>query len=63
MGISALLARRYKENNLPGTVLLYQKHLACKYVRKKGGKNYFDRLDPILCKVATRDNDWGIVYR
>jgi hypothetical protein len=42
---------------------LYQKHLACKYVRKKGGRNYFDRLDPILCKVATRANDWGIVYR
>jgi len=42
---------------------LYQKHLACQYVRKKGGKNYFDRLDPILCKVATRANDWGIVCR
>lgn len=42
---------------------LYQKHLPCKYVRKKGGKNYFDRLDPILCKVATRSNDWGIVFR
>jgi hypothetical protein len=42
---------------------LYQKHLPCKYVRKKGGKNYFDRLDAILCKVATRTNDWGIVYR
>lgn len=42
---------------------LYQKNLACQYVRKKGGKNYFDRLDPILCKVATRTNDWGIVCR
>jgi hypothetical protein len=42
---------------------LYQKHLPCKYIKNKGGKNYFDRLDPILCKVATRMNDWGIVYR
>jgi len=42
---------------------LYQNHLPCKYVKKKGGKNYLHRLDPILCKVATKNNRWGIVYR
>lgn len=40
---------------------LYQKHLACKYVKRKGGKNYFHRLDPVLCKVASRNDPWGII--
>ncbi len=31
------------------------------YVRKKGARNYFDILDPILCKVASRTNLKGIV--
>ncbi|MDP2653409.1 MAG: DUF3800 domain-containing protein [Candidatus Omnitrophota bacterium] len=42
---------------------LMQKHKACAYVKKKGASNYFDRLDPVLCKVASRGNQWGIVYR
>lgn len=31
------------------------------YIRKKGAKNYFHILDPILCKAATRANPHGIV--
>lgn len=42
---------------------LYQKHIPCKYVKKKGGKNYFHRLDSVLCKVATEKDPYGIVYR
>jgi len=42
---------------------LYQKHLPCKYVKQKGGKNYFERLHPILCRVVCKSNNWGIVYR
>lgn len=32
--------------------LLYQSFAPNAYMRKKGGHNYFARLDPILCKVA-----------
>ena len=41
--------------------LLYQKFAPSAYMRKTGGKNYFDRLDPILCKVASRTHPDGIV--
>lgn len=41
---------------------LYQQETpGAAYVRKKGGKNYFDRLDAVLCKVATRNDPKGIV--
>lgn len=41
--------------------LLYQ-HLAPNaYMRKKSGQNYLLRLDPILCKVASRTDPLGIV--
>ena len=41
--------------------LLYQ-HLAPNaYIRKKSGQNYFIRLDPILCKVASPRDPRGIV--
>jgi len=40
---------------------LYQKHAANRYVRKKGARNYFDRLDPVLCKVASTADPRGIV--
>jgi Protein of unknown function (DUF3800) len=33
---------------------LYQHYAPSAYVRKKGARNYFLRLDPILCKVASR---------
>ena len=40
---------------------LKQKLQPCSYVRRKGARNYFDRLDPILCKVASRNDPYGIV--
>lgn len=40
---------------------LYQKHCPSAYLRRKGGVNYFDRLEPILCRVASSTNPQGIV--
>jgi hypothetical protein len=40
---------------------LYQKLNPCGYVRRKGGRNYFDRLDPVLCKVASATDPQGVV--
>lgn len=40
---------------------LKQKEDPCSYVRKKGGRSFFDRLDPVLCKVASRNDPHGIV--
>src|SRR5262249_17946759 len=34
--------------------LLYQSLAPNAYVRQKGARSYFARLDPILCKVASR---------
>lgn len=31
------------------------------YVKKKGARNYYKRLDPVLCKVASNGNPLGIV--
>jgi hypothetical protein len=42
--------------------LLYQKINPNNYMRKKSGQNYFDRLDPILCRVASNSNPQGIVW-
>jgi len=42
---------------------LYQKYAANKYVRRKGARNYFDRLQPVLCTVASRNHAMGIVER
>jgi Protein of unknown function (DUF3800) len=33
---------------------LYQRYAPSSYMRKKGAKNYFLRLDPVLCKVASK---------
>jgi hypothetical protein len=33
---------------------LYQQYAPSTYVRQKGARNYFLRLDPILCKVASK---------
>lgn len=41
--------------------LLYQSQQPNQYMRKSGGKNYFARLDPILCKVAAPADPQGIV--
>ncbi len=35
----------------------------CSYVKKKGGRNYFQRLLPILSTQASRNNAFGIVTR
>jgi hypothetical protein len=41
--------------------LLYQHLAPSAYMRKKGGKNYFARLGPVLCRVASRTDPDGIV--
>ncbi len=40
---------------------LYQKHRACGYIKSKGARNYFDRLGPVLCTVASATDPQGIV--
>lgn len=42
---------------------LAQKYKPCSYVKRKGARNYFDRLDPVLCKVASRTHKYGVVER
>lgn len=42
---------------------LQQKYAACAYVKRKGGSNYFSRLNPVLCRVASRSHPEGIVER
>lgn len=41
--------------------LLYQHLDPNTYMRKKGARNYFHRLDPILCRVASPRDPHGIV--
>ncbi len=41
---------------------LYQYLSACKYIKRKGAKNYFKRLDPVLCKVASKTDPFGVVF-
>ena len=41
--------------------LLYQHLAPSAYMRKNAGQNYFDRLEPILCKVASSRDPRGIV--
>lgn len=40
---------------------LLQREQPNRYFRKKGARNYFHRLDPVLCKVASRTDPHGIV--
>lgn len=40
---------------------LYQTLAPAGYVRKKGARHYFDRLDPILCKAASLSDAQGVV--
>lgn len=40
---------------------LHQREKPCTYVRKSGAYKYFDRLDPVLCKVASRADTLGVV--
>lgn len=41
--------------------LLYQRLAPNAYMREKGGKNYFSRLAPVLCRVAAPRDPDGIV--
>src|SRR6185437_3361216 len=41
--------------------LLYQKIAPSLYMKKKSGNNYFSKLDPILCRVASSSDPDGIV--
>jgi hypothetical protein len=41
--------------------LLYQKLAPNSYIKRKSAHNYFDRLEPILCKVASSKDGQGIV--
>ncbi len=42
--------------------LLYQYINPNAYMKKKSGQNYFLRLDPVLCKVASTKDQYGIVW-
>jgi len=42
--------------------LLYQSIAPNAYMKKKTGHRYFDRLEPILCKVASKTDPRGIVW-
>lgn len=41
--------------------LLYQYKSPNKYMKQKAGDKYFLRLEPVLCKVASTRNEFGIV--
>ena len=38
-----------------------QKYEPNSYMKKKAGINYYDNLDPVLCKVASKNHPLGIV--
>ncbi len=40
---------------------LNQKLQPCSYIRRRGCRNYFDRLTDILCKVASSSDPQGVV--
>lgn len=42
--------------------LLYQRLAPSAYMRKKAGQNYFERLRPALCTVASSTDPHGIVW-
>lgn len=41
--------------------LLFQHLTPSAYITKKSATNYFNRLDPVICKVASRKDPMGIV--
>lgn len=41
--------------------LLYQNKQPNNYIRRNAGHNYFHRLEPILCMVASRTDPYGVV--
>ena len=42
---------------------LFQRFTPASYILRKGGRNYFNRLGPVLCRVASRSDPDGIVMR
>lgn len=42
--------------------LLYQKFAPSSYIKRKYAQNYFNRLRPVLCTVASSSNPDGIVH-
>lgn len=42
---------------------LYQRYQTNSYILRKGGRNYFEKLAPVLCTVASNNNNLGIVER
>jgi hypothetical protein len=40
---------------------LHQKQRPCSYAKRKGAYKYFERLEPVLCTVASRSDPLGIV--
>ena len=40
---------------------LVQREVPAGYVKKKGGRNYFDKLNPVLCTVASSTDPQGVV--
>jgi len=43
--------------------LLYQQEKPSSYMKSKSGHNYFKKLKPILCKVASSSDPFGVVRR
>jgi hypothetical protein len=40
---------------------LVQREKPCGYVKRKGARNWFDRMDAVLCKVASTSDPKGVV--
>lgn len=40
---------------------LYQRFSPCGYVKRKGARNYFNKLRPVLCTVASRGDPDGLL--
>jgi len=40
---------------------LYQRESPCGYIKRKGGVHYFEKLEPVLCKVAAPRDPFGVV--
>ena len=39
----------------------YQSYTPSSYIKSKGARNYFHRLAPVLCKVASPRHPYGVV--
>lgn len=41
---------------------LYQALAPSSFIRRRGARRYFLRLEPVLCKYASKDNSYGLVH-